>query len=109
MMLAPERGEGCVEECNLFTAMDEQRPARVIDLAAFLQVDVPERIDEIEQAAAVDVDARAPQEAAENQQIIEEMGHRRGVSCRHPHSGRWRDRAVPSCGDLAATPDLPSP
>src|SRR6187551_4082371 len=80
VVLAPEGLEGDVEERNLLVAMDEQRAARVIDLAAFPEVHVPERIDDIEQATAMDVDARAPQEAAEDQQVIEETGHRRGVS-----------------------------
>ena len=96
VVLAPEGGEGDVEERNLFVAMDEQRAARVIDLAAFAEVHVPERIDDIEQATAMDVDARAPQEAAEDQQVIEETGHRRGVSRPRSHFARWRDRAAPS-------------
>src|SRR6478736_7352422 len=104
VVLAPEGGEGDVEERNLFVAMDEQRAARVIDLAAFPEVHVPECVDDVEQATAVDVDARAPQEAAEDQQVIEETGHRRGVSRPHSHSARWRDRAAPSPGARGATP-----
>ena len=69
VVLAPEGVEGDVEDRNLFLAMDEQRAARVIDLVACAEVHVPERLDDIEQAAAMDVDARAPQEAAEDQQV----------------------------------------
>ena len=58
--------------------MDEQRAAGVIDLVARAEVDVSERLDDIEQATGMDVDARAPQDAAEDQQVIEETGHRRG-------------------------------
>jgi hypothetical protein len=52
----------------------------MVDPAAFPKVHVPQRFGDIEQATAMDVDAPAAEEAAEDQQVIEEVRHRRGVS-----------------------------
>jgi hypothetical protein len=77
---APEGGEGDIEERDLFVAMNEQRAACVIDLAPVAEIHVPECIDDIEEATAMNVETCAPQEAAEDEQVVEQTGHRRGVS-----------------------------
>ena len=56
--------------------MDEQRPARVIHLVARAEVHLFERFDDVEQTTGMDVDAGAPQDASEDQQILEESRHR---------------------------------
>ena len=54
-------------------AMDEQRAAGVIDLVARAEIDVLQRLDDVEHASGVDVEAGAPQQAAEDQQVLEQM------------------------------------
>jgi hypothetical protein len=73
VVFAPERGEGPVEHRHLFLAMHEQRTAGVIHLVACAEVHMSERLDDVEQASSMDVDAGAPQDAAKDQQVIEEM------------------------------------
>jgi hypothetical protein len=72
VVFAPEGGERTVENRHLFPAVDEQRAARVIHLVACAEVHVFEGLDDVEQTAAMDVDARAPEDAAKDQQVIEE-------------------------------------
>ncbi len=72
MVFAPERAERPVENRYLFPAMDEQRTARVIHLVACAEVPMSKRLDDVEQASSMDVDAGAPQDAAKDQQVIEE-------------------------------------
>ncbi len=81
-MFAPERVEGAVEDRDLFLAMDEQRAAGVIHLVARAEIDMPERVDHVEQPASVDVDARVPQDASEDQQVVEEVRHRLRIRSR---------------------------
>ena len=66
---APEPLEGSIEDLELFMAMDEQRPARVIHLVAFAEIEIPKRLDNIEEPARMNVDPRATEDAAELQQV----------------------------------------
>ena len=92
VVFAPEGRERPVEDRDLFLAMDEQRTARVIHLVACAEVHMSERLDDVEQTPGMDVDARAPQDAAEDQQVIEETGHRPSLVSRPRRASR--DRAI---------------
>ena len=53
--------------------MDEQRPARVVHLIAGTDVDVLKRLEDIQHAAHVDVEAGRTQEPAKHEQVFDEM------------------------------------
>ena len=53
--------------------MDEQRAAGVVDLVALADVDVLERLGDVQHAAHVHVEAERPQQPAEDEQVLDEM------------------------------------
>jgi hypothetical protein len=100
----PERLEGTIEDRQIFVPMDEQRAAGVVDLVADPDIDVLQRLGDVEHAPRVDVEPEAPQQAAEREQVGEEHVPR---SAR----GRARDAREPLAADgldvslaLSATP-----
>jgi hypothetical protein len=57
--------------------MDEECAADVIHVVARAEVDVPERFDELRETAGVNLEPCPPQDAAEDQQVVDQAGHRR--------------------------------
>jgi hypothetical protein len=55
--------------------MDKQTAARVVHVLAPADVDVLQRIDHIQEPARMHVEAEAPQQAAEDDEVGEETGH----------------------------------
>ena len=74
---APEHVERAIEHRELIVAMHQQRPAGVIDLVARRQVHVLQRLRDVDHAADVHVDAAAPKQPAEDDQIALKVGHAR--------------------------------
>jgi protein-tyrosine-phosphatase len=71
-VLPPEGRKRQVEDRDLILAMDEERAARVIHLVPCGEVDVAQRFGELRETSGVNVDPGAPQDTAEDQQVVEE-------------------------------------
>ena len=71
-MRAPESGEGSIEDWKLLVTMNQQCTAGVMHLVACAEVDMPKGVDDIQQTPWMHVDAGPPQQAAEEQQVIEQ-------------------------------------
>src|SRR5688572_1576531 len=97
-MHAPEVREHPIEDAELFGPMDEQRAAGVIHLVACAKVDLSERLDDVEHTAGMHIDAFAPQDAAEDEQVFEEIRH----------AATSRDPALRLRADHGPFPRLPS-
>jgi hypothetical protein len=74
-MIAPEGRKRQIENRHVILAMDEERAADVIHVVASAEVDVPERFDELREASGVNLEPGPPQDAAEDQQVVEEARH----------------------------------
>ena len=75
VVLPPESGKRQIEDRDLVLTTDQERAARVIHLVLRTQVDVRQRFGELGETSGMHVDARAPQDTAEDQQIVEETRH----------------------------------
>jgi hypothetical protein len=71
VVLPPEGCKRPIERRDLFGAMDEQRPARVIHLVARRQIHISEPLDNVEEAPGMNIDASEAEKASEDQQVIE--------------------------------------
>src|SRR5207244_1570025 len=71
---APERRKGKIEDEGLVLSIEEERSARVIHLLAWAEIDKCEGGHERGKASRRYVKPRAPQETAEDQQVVGEMG-----------------------------------
>ena len=69
--IMPERLEGTIEDRQVLVPMDEQRAAGVVDLVANADVDVLQRLGDVQHPPRVDVEPEAPQQAAEREQVGE--------------------------------------
>jgi hypothetical protein len=88
-MVAPESCKGTIEDRELFAAMDQQGAERLMHLVRRGEIDVRQRFYNIKQAPGLDVDARTPEDAAKDQQVVEEERHR-STAMRVPHFARAR-------------------
>jgi hypothetical protein len=70
---APEQIKCAIEDREVFAAMNEQRPARVVHLIARADVYVRKRLEDIEHAAHVDVEAGRAQEPPKHEQVLGEV------------------------------------
>src|SRR4029453_14362191 len=89
---APEPLEGSIEDLELFMAMDEQRPARVIHLTAFAEIEMSKRLDDVEEPARMNVDPRAAEDAAKSQHVQDDRGRSRLHYARDALFARGRSR-----------------
>src|SRR5881394_3875594 len=76
-VLPPEDRKRQIEDRHLVLAMDEKRAARVIHVLACAEVDIAQRFDELREASGMHVEPGAAQDAAEDQQVVEETRHKR--------------------------------
>ena len=58
----PERLERAIEDRQILVTVHEQRAARVIDLVARGEIDMLQRLDDVEQTAGVHVDPEPAQQ-----------------------------------------------
>ena len=79
-MRAPEHVERAIEDRDLIVTMDEERAAGVIDLVARAEIDVLQRVSHVDQTADVHVDSGAPQQPAEDDEIMLEVGQASAAS-----------------------------
>ena len=79
-MRAPEHVERAIENRELIVAMHEKRAAGVIDLVARAEIDVRQRARHVDQTADVHVDPGAPQQPAEDDEIMLEVGQASAAS-----------------------------
>jgi len=63
---APEQIERAIENRQLIVSMDEERAAGVIHLIARGEIDVLQRVGDVDQSADVDVDPGAAEQPAED-------------------------------------------
>ena len=75
VVIAPEGRKRQIENGNLILAMDEECAADVIHVVAGAEVDIPERFDQLREASGVNLEPCQPQDAAEDQQVVEEARH----------------------------------
>ena len=75
-MRAPELVERVIEDRELIVTMHKKRAAGVIDLVARAEIDVLQRVGHVDQTSDVHVDPGAPQQPAEDDEIMLEVGHR---------------------------------
>ena len=78
-MRPPEHVERAIEDRQLIVTMHEERAAGVINLVARAEVDVLQRVRHVDQTADVHVDPGAPQQPAEDDEIMLEVGHDLGL------------------------------
>jgi len=69
----PEHVERIVEERNIVTAMDEQRARGMIEVGSNADVDVRERLHEIDHPARIDVEPEPSEHAPEQNEVSDEM------------------------------------
>ncbi len=81
-MVAPESRKHAIEDRNLILTMDEKGAACVVDVVPGAKIHMAEGIQQVEQTPRMDVDARPPQKAPENEQVIEQVGHQRSSDAR---------------------------
>jgi hypothetical protein len=78
----PEHLERLIEESDVVPSVDEEGARRVIDVRLHPDLNVLERLDEVDHPAGVDVEAEAAQHSAEEHEVPKEMvrlrrgGHR---------------------------------
>ena len=72
VVFPPKGGKRQVEDRDLVLAMDQERAARVIHVVARAEVHVAQRFDEIRETPGMHAEACAAQDAAEDQQVVEE-------------------------------------
>src|SRR6266511_4177606 len=98
-VIAPEGVESGVEDLEILMPVDEQRPAGVIHLVTRAQVDVLQRLGHVEQTSDVHLEAKAPQQAAEDQQVVDEARVRGadlyGPRCHRCSAARSSSRLTP--------------
>jgi hypothetical protein len=71
-VVTPEGIEDLIERAELFVTLDQERATGVEDFVARLDVDVGERLGQIENSADRDIEANAAQESAEDNQVLDE-------------------------------------
>ncbi len=105
---APERVERAIERREVVAAMDEERAARVVHVLAGADVHVLQRLGDVKQAPHVHLEAQRAEQAAEDEQVVEEGGHQRAAArAMRPASASPRTAAMSSL-DLSATPSVAS-
>ena len=62
-------------QLEVLVPVHEQRPARVVDLVTRGDIDVLQRLGHVEQPSDVHLEAEAPPQAAEDQQVVDEARH----------------------------------
>src|SRR5260221_4715906 len=107
-MRAPEGVKGDIEDRHLVLAMDEQRPARVIDLVSRGEVDMRERLDEVGGAAGMGADPGLPQDTAEGQQLVEQAHALRAMARSSSSDARRPRSASRSSFAFSTTPSVSS-
>lgn len=91
-LLAPERVERAVEYGEVFSTMDEQGAARVVHVLARTDVDMLQRLGDVEEAPDVHLHAERPQQPAEDEDICQEGSHDAPVSVWPRGRRGWRAR-----------------
>jgi hypothetical protein len=71
-VVTPEGVEHLIERPELFVTLDQQRATGVEDFVARIEVDVVERLGQVEDSADRDIEAYAPQQPAEDDQVLNE-------------------------------------
>jgi hypothetical protein len=73
MTSAPEQLEGAVERRQVLVPMHQQRPAGMVDVIARAEVDVLQRLADVQHASHVDLEAQRSQQPPEDEQIGQEL------------------------------------
>jgi len=76
-MLAPEGSKRRVEQREISLPMHQERAKTVVELRPVSDVDVVERVRDVNHPTGMHVEARVVQQAAEVNQVAEERAHGR--------------------------------
>jgi hypothetical protein len=75
-VIAPEGVEHFGKGGQLFVSLDEQGAAGMKDLVAVIEIDMRERLGQIEDSSDRHVEAHAPQQPAEDDEVLDESARR---------------------------------
>src|SRR5919106_5803982 len=90
--LLPERVEGGIERSEIVVSMHQERPEGPVDVVARGDVDVRQRVDDVEQPPHVHLESTTAEDPAKGNQIVDDSHERCG--CQPPPGTRLAGRSI---------------